>query len=327
MGVSVSYNGSGGRRSFNLDGVPTGDAAKTLGLAPKKHFVPDTFKKMLQMPAPQDPIEESRQGKVKLNLIDPNPGTLAEKMLPGGGVVVSSQGVCLRGEEQSPLVTGVKLFGSVNGSKTYHTIEEIDPPGQPHRVGAGNADDSPDPNNEASAENQPQLYQVVSRIVGERDTITGLMKLYELDKDVSYSPWGRTTGVTKERRRMIGTFIEGSNAAYKRVPGNFEPTFEDDNGTMKLAHVGNGYVPFGRKFYAAGDNELNDSAKIDTGTIYLEVTHTTSGAPTIQIKGSSSAVDFTQASTSVSLIPLYEITDGAMTLDYRSCMSLTVREV
>ena len=327
MGVSVSYNGSGGRRSFNLDGVPTGDAAKTLGLPQKKHFVPDTFKKMLQMPAPQDPIEEAQKGKVKLNPIDSNPGTLSEKVMAGGGVVVAPQGLCLRGEEQSPLITGVKLYGSVNGDKQYHTIDEIDPPGQPHRVGAGNADDSPDENHEASAPNQPQLYQVASRLVGERDPVTGLVKLYELDKDVSYSPWGRTTGVTKERRRLIGTFIEGSNAAYKRVTGNFEPTFEDDNGTMKLAHVGNGYVPFGRRFYAAGDNELHSSAKIATGTIYLEVTHPASGAPTILVKGSSSAVDFTQASTSVSLIPLYEITDGAMTLDYRSCMSLTVREV
>ena len=203
MGVSVSYNGSGGRRSFNLDGVPTGDAAKTLGLPQKKHYVPDTLKKMLQMPAPTDPIEEAQKGKVKLNSLDANPGTLADKMLPGGGVVASPQGVCLRGEEQSPLVNGVQLYGSVNGSKKYHTIDEIDPKGEPHHVGAKHGDASSDPNNEAVVENQPQSYQVTSRIVAERDDIARLLKFYEFDKDVSKSPWGRTVGVTAERRRMI----------------------------------------------------------------------------------------------------------------------------
>jgi len=124
------------------------------------------------------------------------------------------------------------------------------------------------------------------------------------------------------------TFVPiGTLPPQKPIPGNFEPTFADDNGTMKLASVGVGYVPFGRKFY--NTFTLDNSAKIATGTIYLEVTHPTSGsgAPTIAIKGSASTVNFTQASTSVSLIPLYEITNGAMTLDYRTCMSLTVREL
>lgn len=203
MGVSVSYNGSGGRKSFNLDGVPTGDAAKTLGLPQKKHYVPDTLKKMLEMPAPKDPIEEAQKGKVKLDELDANPGTLADKMLLGGGVVVSQHGICLKGEEQSPLVTGVKLFGSVNGSKKYHSIDEIDPKGEPHHVGAKHGDASVDPNNEAAVEKQPQSYQVTSRIVVERDDIARLLKFYEFDKDVSNSPWGRTVGVTAERRRMI----------------------------------------------------------------------------------------------------------------------------
>ena len=222
MGVSVSYNGSGGRRSFNLDGVPTGDAAKTLGLAPKKHYVPDTLKKMLQMPAPQDPIEEAQKGKVKLNNLDANPGTLSEKVLPGGGVVAAQHGLCLRGEEQTPLVTGVQLFGSVNGSKKYHTIDEIDPKGQPHHVGAMFGDASPEENNEPVVENQPQSYQVAGRVVSEIDDIARLLKLYELDKDVSLTPWGRTVGVTKERRRLICSIINSRESDSYPKPFDIE---------------------------------------------------------------------------------------------------------
>ena len=132
----------------------------------------------------------------------------------------------------------------------------------------------------------------------------------------------------------IGVVPTGETAP--RIPGNFEPTFEadpSDNNTVKLAHVGNGYVPFGRRFYLSGsDSHLHDSAKISTGLIYLEVVHPTSSSsiPQILVKGegeSSPRVDFTQASTNVSFIPLYEIANGKMILDYRSCMSLTVREV
>lgn len=237
MGVSVSYNGSGGRRSFNLDGVPAGDAAKVLGLAQKKHLVPDTFKKMLSVPSPEDPIEAGKRNKVKLNRLDMNPGTLEEKLLPGGGVVAGDRGLCLRGEEQSPLVNGVQLFGSVNGSKRYHTMDEIDPHGQPHHVGAGNADDSPDVNNEPVVPGQPQSYQVASRIVAERDEIAGMLKFYELDKDVSITPFGRTVGVTPERRRMICAIRdvrhsrEGSPLPYEV---QWDSSLDDGDGGWKI---------------------------------------------------------------------------------------------
>ena len=149
--------------------------------------------------------------------------------------------------------------------------------------------------------------------------------LYQLDT---------TKGVVKDyRHALISLCAGGGGGGGARIPGNFEPTFEadpSDNNTVKLAHVGEGYVPFGRRFYWSGrDSHLHDSAKISTGMIYLEVVHpTSSSTPQFLVKGeSSSSVDFTQASTNVSLIPLYKIANGKMILDYRSCMSLTVREV
>ena len=217
MGVTVSYKGSGGSRAFNLDGVPTGDAAKALGLPKKKHFVPQTLADALKMPQPEDPIKAEKENKVKLNRLDMNPGTLEDKVLPGGGVVVSQRGVCLRGEEDSPLVTGTKLFGSVKGAKGYHTIDEIDPPGNPRHVGAQNADEDPAPNNEAMGDGESCKYQVMSRLVVERDPIAKLIKFYELDKDVSKSPAGRTVGVTKERRRMVVALRDTSAASHDYV--------------------------------------------------------------------------------------------------------------
>lgn len=276
MGVSVSYNGSGGRRSFNLDGVPTGDAAKTLGLPQKKHYVPDTFKKMLEMPAPTDPIEEAQKGKVKLNDLDASPGTLADKMLPGGGVVASPQGVCLRGEEQSPLVNGVQLYGSVNGSKKYHTIDEIDPRGQPHHVGAKHGDDTPEPNNEPVVANQPQSYQVASRIVAERDDIAGLLKLYELDKDVSTSSFGRTVGVTAERRRMVCAIrlprADDGDAGPLPYEVRWDAELDDGDGGWKiflptshlLAYDGSYVTPTGVTAMSDGWYSLDDVQRSST---------------------------------------------------------------
>lgn len=330
MGVTVSYKGSGGSRAFNLDGVPTGDAAKALGLPKKKHFVPQMLADALKMPQPEDPIKAEKENKVKLNRLDMNPGTLEDKVLPGGGVVVSQRGVCLRGEEDSPLVTGTKLFGSVNGSKKYHSIDEIDPKGEPHHVGAKHGDASVDPNNEAAVEKQSQSYQVTSRIVVERDDIAKLLKFYEFDKDVSTSSFGRTVGVTAERRRMICAirYLEGGGKT--PPPGNFEPVFAEDQSDhkTKLDDVGEGFCPFGRVFYS--NVTVDSSAKIERGYIYLEVVHpvSSSSVPTIYVKGATGKPAFDNTNdTSKSLIPLYFIDGGRIIVDYRSCMSLTIREL
>ena len=115
------------------------------------------------------------------------------------------------------------------------------------------------------------------------------------------------------------------------APGNFEPVFADDNGTVKLASVGPGYCPVGRDFISASlDN--NNSAKIASGMIYIEVSHPVSGgSPSATIKGAASAPSFINSNAStgsqaLSRMPLYEIGDGRITRDYRSAMSLTLRE-
>lgn len=114
------------------------------------------------------------------------------------------------------------------------------------------------------------------------------------------------------------------------IPGNFEPEF-DDNGA--IYDVGEGYWPFGRQFSNAVS--VDSSAKIAEGLIYLEITHPvpSSGSasdPSAVIKGvgpSETPPNFWNTNANKSLIPLYRIKDGAMTRDFRSCMSLTMREL
>ena len=113
-------------------------------------------------------------------------------------------------------------------------------------------------------------------------------------------------------------------------PGNFEPVFAEDQSDhkTKLDDVGEGFCPFGRVFYSTVT--VDSSAKIERGYIYLEVVHpvSSSNAPTIYVKGDTARPAFDSTNdTSKSLIPLYYIDGGKITVDYRSCMSLTIREL
>lgn len=113
-------------------------------------------------------------------------------------------------------------------------------------------------------------------------------------------------------------------------PGNFEPVFAEDQSDhkTKLDDVGEGFCPFGRVFYRTVT--VDSSAKIERGYIYLEVVHpvSSSNVPTIYVKGDTARPDFDNTNdTSKSLIPLYYIDGGRITVDYRSCMSLTIREL
>lgn len=113
-------------------------------------------------------------------------------------------------------------------------------------------------------------------------------------------------------------------------PGNFEPVFAEDQSDhkVKLDDVGEGFCPFGRVF--CSNVTVDSSAKIERGYIYLEVVHpvSSSNAPTIYVKGDAVKPAFDSTNdTSKSLIPLYHIDGGSIDVDYRSCMSLTIREL
>ena len=132
--------------------------------------------------------------------------------------------------------------------------------------------------------------------------------------------------------------LDGDNAA---SPGNFEPVFAGhattsyvDNEqittyTNILSGVGEGYYPVGRRFYS--NATLDSSAQISSGYVWLEVVYPTSSSssPTATIKGGASfpTNDATAITATKSWMPLYKIADGRIAVDYRSAMSLTLREL
>ena len=157
-----------------------------------------------------------------------------------------------------------------------------------------------------------------------------------VDKSVAGSPCIRFDA--QRFLRDCNVVVDGN---YVHVPGNFEPEFEavetedetsgETVAERRLSNVGEGFWPFGRVFIYADQPTVtvDSSAKIATGIIYLYVTHPTSSSalPTFLVCGASTWPDFSDTDDKEhSLIPLYRIEDGAMTVDYRSCMSLTMRE-
>lgn len=328
MGVGVSFSGHSGKRSFDLSGIPKGELAALLGRSKeftleghkKKLNIPDNVRAALN-PKPVDPTAAEKEGKVKLNALDPHPDTLDKKTMPGSAVTTSSSGLCLRGEEDNPSVVGTKFYGSHNGEKRYFGIGEIDRGDSPKRVGPLGAGKEGEDNDEGTV-GQALAYQVASRLTIEEDTL-GQQLLVEYDKDVETTSLGRTQKVTRERRRIVGILKSGSKAEESSVKGNFDPIFKD----KVLSLVDYGVCPFGRRFtFMIPD--VDSSAKIDEGLIYIEITHPTSNDPTPRflIKGGPSWT-FDGKSKDVTNIPLYRIKDGSITYDFRSCMSMVVRDI
>ena len=134
---------------------------------------------------------------------------------------------------------------------------------------------------------------------------------------------------------VVSVVSEGGGSAC--VPCNFEPVFSvPSGGTGKvLTSVGEGYYPVGRRFYSNSTVSVDSSANIATGYIWLEVTYpsatssssSASSDPSATVKGGSSFPSSSAVTDTVSWLPLYKIASGALEIDFRSAMSLTLREL
>lgn len=142
------------------------------------------------------------------------------------------------------------------------------------------------------------------------------------------------------------------------TPGNFEPVFaeeEVESGSstpprLVLDHVGVGFYPFGCRFFRVDALTIDESAKIAHGMIWLEIVvsssnnnHTTTvkgesydeetegegseaGEGSGEGEGEEDSNPFVNDGTNGKFqIPLYEIKNGAIKTDFRSCMSLPIR--
>lgn len=137
-------------------------------------------------------------------------------------------------------------------------------------------------------------------------------------------------------------------------PGNFEPVFAEEEDSQSdpprivLDHVGVGFYPFGCRFIRSDNMTIDESAKIAHGMIWLEIvvsgsdnSHTAtvkgesydeetegegSGAGEGEGEGEEDSDPFVNDGTNGKFqIPLYEIKNGAIKTDFRSCMSLPIR--
>lgn len=197
MGIGISYTGHDGRTRKFESGEEARSFLDSLGATAKRHTGDALREAMSRIPSPV------KDGKPKL--------------LPGGSVVDSPNGMCLRGEEQTPLIEGIRLFASVNGSKGFKTIAEIDPPGSAPVCGPMFGCDSEDEDSAEAGEGEPVRIPVVSRtkmvvgdvqqtmLDGEETEYQDIIQ-YEFIRELVFSPSGRRVFCTKERRRMVGQF-------------------------------------------------------------------------------------------------------------------------
>lgn len=332
MGIGISFTGHDGRtQSANAESL--GDAKSLLGemMASSKDVL-----SMLRRGGSTTIINNIEEGRRRRKKDKVNPGAAAGvKIDPMGSIEDSPFGIRLMGDRQVGAVPRSLMYGySATGMKGYWGLAAIDPPVKGQLIGPV-ASDSEEEDKSEHKENDPGAFTfaAVSRIVAKQceNPLLDFKTLYLFLREVSVTANGRTIAVSGERRINLGMFsAQGENGGSKAPPGNFEPKF-DDNGA--IYDVGEGYWPFGRRFSNAVT--VDSSAKIADGFIYLEITHpvpSSSGGstPSAVIKGVPRSAgyipDFSNGDPTKSLIPLYRVYQRAIFVDFRSCMSLTMRE-
>jgi len=191
MGIGISYTGHDGRTRKFDSGEEARSFLDSLGASASRHTGDALRDAMARLPKPAQ-----RQGG----------GT---KVMLGGSVVDSVGGLCLRGEESTPLVEGVKMFASVNGSKGFKSFAEIDPPGSASVNGPMFGCDSEEEDESETGGGEAVRIPFVSRTKLVRDRTSGMVTIYEFIREAVFSPSGRLVGCSKERRRVVGSFMPG----------------------------------------------------------------------------------------------------------------------
>ena len=193
MGIGISYTGHDGKtRKFD-----SGEDARS-------------FLDRL-VPASRQSAASGLQSALAKAGQSPLVGGNAPRLMTGGSVVNGNGGICLRGEEYSPLVEGVKVFASVNGSKGFKTIDEIDPSGAADVCGPMFGCNSDDEDTSTMAYGSPVRIPFVSRTRLVKDETNNQIVVYEFIREMVFSKSGRLVGCSQERRRVVGSFFPGED--------------------------------------------------------------------------------------------------------------------
>lgn len=128
------------------------------------------------------------------------------------------------------------------------------------------------------------------------------------------------TGEVSIAQNLLGALVLAGGGGVKYV-SVFEPYFT--NGVLE--GVMPGLYPFGRQFYGAVT--VDDSAKVATGFIVLEISHGYSvPSATIKLYGEGSVPEIVNTDTTKTILPLYALNNGAISIDYRPLLALAIRE-
>lgn len=211
MGIGISYTGRNGTRQFSAtDGADAMRQLQTLVAARKKNVEDAMALASQSMDSMSGSTRRSRLADLSKAGSPPGNDDAPKKVMPGGSVVDGPSGLCLRGEEQNPLVEGVKIFSSVNGRKGFHSIDEIDLDTGGATCGPKFGCDSEDADDSEAPSGKAVRIPFVSRNCMKVDEgADGMITIYEFVRELVFSPGGRRVFCTGERRRVVGSFVPG----------------------------------------------------------------------------------------------------------------------
>lgn len=190
MGVGVSYTGFSGK-SKQMVSQDTGDLGEIVGRSEQNAM------RMLQQMSGLASAHLGRGGRAS----EPRP-------MAGSAVTKGPNGICLRGEEMSPVVVGKRVYGSLDGRKGYHTLDDIDPKVDGPVVGGGpmvslDLDQAGVPKNEERKPDDKGGWRIptyrtslAAKISDDGKNVTIFSATYE--SDLLVTEGGRIFGKTKE---------------------------------------------------------------------------------------------------------------------------------
>ena len=276
MGIGVSFTGHGGkRRDFELDDVPKpGEAAdRLLGDASSR-----VREALAMLPGRKQDKEEA-------------------KLHPRGSIVMSPEGICLKGE-QSRVPRNGEIYSQIKGERGFHTLQELDPKEQAARlgdigIGKENADTG------SAKDGEAVLWQTLTGLSRETDNL-GRMWLVQYERDQCKTKSGRIVGVSEERRTVVCELPQGGGSGYGGMA-----LFAYDEATHTIA--GGAYC-FARRYY-----QVSGVTVTQGGEYRLKVSMGRTRSAVIE-----SGSGFSTPSTDYAYVPLYTFDSNLrVTADWR----------
>lgn len=198
----------------------------------------------------------------------PMPGSAARnekpresQPMPGSAIVDTRNGLALRGEENNPLVEGKKVYGSVDGRKGYHTLDQIDPDvGGGRRVGPPQTTDDEDESNDSMDGFNGEGMTVPSLTRLHFSQIGRVCTLKQYESERKFSPGRRLAGASPEISRVVATWLAGGEEEGV-TPHPFDIEQDENSEQLKIVRA---------VFYYGGEERtVEDTYITPTGSVWL----------------------------------------------------------